>query len=127
MSKKTELEEINKDINSTLDNITRLNGEIFDYAKKSSELLDQQSEKLDKIDKSVNVTNEKISGANNTINKIMSDKKRGFFNGIAAGATTTGIAVTAGAFATGNIPLGISTLVITGIIGGGAAIINKFL
>lgn len=127
MNEKKELKKINEDINSTLDNISRLNNEIFDYAKKSSELLDQQSEKLDKIDKSLGSTEEKISNANDTINKIMSDKKKGFLNGIVTGATTTGIAVTAGAFATGNIPLGISALIVTGIIGGSAAVINKIL
>ena len=127
MSNNTELERINKDIGYTLDNISKLNNEILDYAKKSGEVLDQQSEKLDKIGKSVDVTDEKISNANKTINKIMSDKKKGFLNGIAAGVATTGIAVTVGAFATGNIPLGISMLAVTGIVSGSATIINKLL
>jgi len=123
----SQLDQINKDINKTLDNISRINGEINEYAKKTTEILDQQSEKLDKIEKSVNVTDEKITNANHTIDKIIVDKKKGFFNGIAIGATTTGIGLTIGAFATGNIPLGIVSLAMTGIIGGGAAIINKIM
>lgn len=123
----SQLDQINKDINETLDNISRINSEISDNAKKTNELLNQQNEKLNKIEESVNISDEKITKANNIVGKIMSDKNKGFFNGIAVGATTTGIAVTAGAFATGNVPLGVTALFVTGIISGSAAIINKIL
>lgn len=118
--------QIDEDFNKRLDNISLLAEEILQEAKQTNNILNQQNEKLEKIEDKVYDTNNKIGIANRNIRKILSDKNISFINGLSTGAVVSGVTIgTVGILGFGSLPvLGVS-LAFTGLVVTGTIVVNK--
>lgn len=118
---------MNLNIENTLNKISLITDKILDKAVETNLLLSEQNNKLEQIELKVDNTNNNISVANSDINKLISETKLSFINGLSTGATAGGVIIgTIGILGFGSLPVLGTSIAFTCAIITGTFLINKF-